>query len=269
MTDSALHIVYQEATSPTRVLTIVHGLGEHVARYQYVLDWFTAHHTNVVIGDLPGHGRSSGRRGHIEHFDAYVDAATALHAAARERYGSTLPHFLLGHSMGGLIAALAAPQIHASYPLRGLLLSSPCFGTALTIPAWRLALGRLLVRIAPSLSQPSGIAPEDVTRSAEIAAAYGSDPTVLKTVTLRWYFAFVDAMRLANERCAHMDLPLGAWQAGADKIVSPAATKAWVQCCGSRDKLYREWPGLYHELLNEPERDEVLTEMLSWMCSHE
>ncbi|MCY0875411.1 MAG: lysophospholipase [Firmicutes bacterium] len=266
--DLTPNIVYSEAPDPKRVLTIVHGLGEHSARYQYVLEWLQAHHCSAVIGDLPGHGRSPGTRGHIEHFDQYISAVEALHESARTHFGSTLPHFLLGHSMGGLIAALAAPKIHQHDPLHGLLLSSPAFGTALAIPGWRLTLGRLLVRFLPRLEQPTGIPAEDVTRSPTIVAAYANDPDVLKRVTLRFFFAFTEAMAAANERTAAVSLPVGVWQAGADKIVSVSATKAWFDRCESADKAYREWPGLYHELLNEPERDEVLDSMLDWMCAH-
>lgn len=261
----AANIIFREAPHPQRVVTIVHGLGEHSMRYTYVLDWLQAHNCCVVIGDLPGHGRSPGVRGHIESFADYVGAVETLHESARERFGNDLPQFVLGHSMGGLIAALAAPTIHQRTPLHGLLLSSPAFGTAVHIPSWRLTLGRALLRVAPTLKQPNGIPPSDVTRNREIAAAYAADPDVLKTVTLRWYFAFVDAMAQAHQSAPAFTPTVGVWQAGADKIVSPAATKAWFDRCGSARKYYREWPFLYHELLNEPERDEVLEDMLRWM----
>jgi len=270
LTEPALHIEYHPAaTAPKRVLTIVHGLGEHTRRYRYVADWLNARGTHVLIGDLPGHGQSPGIRGHVDDFSQYIDAACALQSSAVGRWGTGLPHFVLGHSLGGLITALAAPRLQDRPEIRGLLLSSPCFGATVETPAWRLALGRVLVRFKPTLQQPNNIDPSTVTRSPEIAALYGQDPDVLRTVTLGWYFAFVDAMAQAMSAAPAIHLPVGVWQAGADKIVSPAHTRQWTEACASVDKAYQELDGLYHEILNEPERDDVLAAMLTWMTEHE
>jgi len=265
---AAYHVEHHAATDAKRVLTIIHGLGEHTRRYDDVIRWFTAHDTAVTIGDLPGHGQSLGLPGHIDHFADYVQAAKAFHDSAVANFGDALPHFLLGHSMGGLITVLAAPQIAECHTLHGVLLSSPLFGLALQVSPIRLAVGRALARIAPKLRQPNGIAADAVTRNRAIAAAYAADQLVTKTVTLGWFFACNTAIALAHEQATQFHLPIAVWQAGDDKIVSAAKTRDWIIGCASADKLYDELPGLYHELLNEPEREDVLTAMHDYMVKH-
>ncbi|MCY0893384.1 MAG: lysophospholipase [Acidibacillus sp.] len=263
MSESPYHLSFHEATEPTCIVTIIHGAGEHSGRYDYVREAFAQQQITTVMGDLPGHGYSRGQRGHIESFDEYVEAALYFLEVARERYGTALPHVIIGHSMGGLIAALAVAKATNQPDL--LVLSSPAFGLRMKISPTRAWLARVLLPIAPRLMQPNGIAPQDVTRNQELAVAYGSDPLVSHTVSLRWYFEFTEAMNQILLICHSIQIPISVWQGGADRLVDPASVRHFVETCNHHTITYKEFPGLYHEIFNEPERDEVIADIISWI----
>ncbi|MHB1628653.1 MAG: alpha/beta hydrolase [Bacilli bacterium] len=258
------HMSFNDADDPTHAVTIVHGAGEHSGRYDYTRAVFAKHGMATVMGDLPGHGHSPGLRGHIDSFDEYVDAADSFLQAAAERYGDGVQHVLLGHSMGGLIAALAAARRNAPPP-HALVLSSPCFGLAMKLPRGRRLMGSIMRKITPRLYQPNGINPQDVTRNQEIAAAYGVDRFVHKKVTLSWYFELLRGMDAATRIGGQVRIPVSVWQAGADRLVDKAVSRKWYESVSWKQKSYREYEGYYHEIMNEPERDEVIGDIIKWI----
>ncbi len=261
------------------VAIVVHGAAEHSGRYATVLRALAEQGVATVSGDLPGHGRSPGRRGDIDHFDHYLDAAEHFLEIGRQRFGDQLPLVLFGHSMGGLICALlAARQAQApesgtrdaasappSPKADGLVLTSPSFATAIRISRSRLWLAKSLLPFMPRLYQSNQIQAINLTRSAAVIAAHGDDRLISRQITLRWYFAFRDAMARALPAAAQITIPTAVFQAGADRIVDVAATRAWFERLASPVKSYREYPEMYHELLNEPEADEVLRDILAWL----
>ncbi len=258
------HTTFTDVDTPTHVVTIVHGAGEHSGRYDYVRAAFADRGMATVMGDLPGHGHSPGLRGHIDSFDEYVDAADSFLQAAVERYGDGVYHVLLGHSMGGLIAALTAARRTAPPP-HALVLSSPCFGLAMNVSRSRVLMGSILRKITPRLYQPNGINPQDVTRNQEIAAAYGADRFVHKKVTLNWYFELLRGMDDATRIGHRIQIPVSVWQAGEDRLVNKAVSRKWYESVSWEQKSFREYEGFYHEIMNEPQRDEVLADIIAWI----
>lgn len=263
------HMMTTGAQEPRLVVVLLHGLGQHAGLYRHVAAYWKERGIVSVIGDLPGHGRSPGFRGHIDQFSDYIEAARTFLACARERYPAPLPLVLCGHSMGGLVAALAAARLASegddTARPDGLILCSPCFQLALATPLYKVVAARILLPVVPHLRQPTGIRPEDLTHDPDIITAYHEDRLVVHHVTLRWFFELRAAMAGARAEAGRIQIPTALYQAGSDRVVNAAASRAWYEALASQQKVYREYPGRYHELLHEQDRDQILADITSWM----
>lgn len=244
-------------------LAIVHGYGEHAGRYREFSAWLAGHGWRVVACDLPGHGRSPGRRGHIRRFSDYLSVVEALLAEAQR----AAPVFLLGHSLGGLIAARyleLEPQAAS-----GLILSSPFFGLALPVPAWKRALAQMLSRLWPAASLPSGIRPEDLSHDPKVVEAYRRDPLVHRVATARWFTEVLAAQTAALRDAPKLEVPVLIVQGEEDRLAQVAATRAFAAACGSPSLTLKLYGGLYHETLNELDRKRVWQDILAWLEGEE
>ncbi len=253
--------------APKGAVLLTHGYGEHSGRYDEVVAGWTARGLLVATWDLRGHGHSEGPRGHVAHFSDYVrdaielldalDADVAWHAAS--------PPVVFGHSLGGLITAhvaLAAPG-----RMRGVALSSPFFGLALSVPAAKRIAGRLMSRLVPTFGLPTGLKGADLTHDEAIAHAYDVDPLGVKNATARWFTEATAAQAEAFERAPELRLPLLCLHGGADKVASVEASEAFVARASSKDKRHERIAGRYHEILNEPERAGYITAFADAMCA--
>ncbi|MRX72381.1 alpha/beta fold hydrolase [Bacillus lacus] len=241
------------ADNAKATIVCIHGAAEHCGRYMWLAEMWRSSGYNVIMGDLPGQGLTTRRRGHISSFDEYINEA-GLWIAEAEKSG--LPVFLLGHSMGGLVVIRSLQEHH--HAVSGAILSSPCLGLkykpgkALNV----LSLG--LNKIAPDMLFESKLSIDMATRNREVQDEDENDSLFVTKVSVRWYRELLGAVSLAFEKInALPDVPLLIMQAGEDKIVDREAVKGWFNLLNSSDKSYREWNGLYHELFSEPERDKV------------
>jgi lysophospholipase len=260
-----LHTAIHDTPSPLAVAVLIHGLGEHSGRYAHVIRAFTDARVAVVTGDLPGHGHSPGLRGHIDHFDEYIHAASHMLQLAHERYPTT-PRVLFGHSLGGLIAALCAADTKAeSHAAAALLLSGPCFRLRQQPGPMRVAAATILLPFAPRLYQSDGIAPSQLTRDADMLDAIKSDHLLHHRVTLRWFSELRKGMARASATAAEIHIPTAIFCGEQDPIVSCAAGRTWLERTRAPSKQFTEYPGLLHEILNEPERAQVIADMLVWL----
>lgn len=242
-------------------IVLVHGAGEHFARYEWLCNQMNNKGYSVYGGDLPGYGRSQGKRGHINKFEQYFQSVKQWlqQAAYKDR-----PLYLLGHSMGGLVTIHYAMEHHPH--VNGIILSSPCLRLYREISSPMELMVSVLNRSLPGLQFKSGIRPDAVSRSEEVQRRVTDDPYYAKKVSVRWYkelSAAMNSARIQTERFP--DIPLLVMQAGQDLVVQAQASREWTEKLRITDKNYKEWPGLYHELFNEPEKQEVLLYMLDWM----
>jgi len=247
---------------------LTHGYFENMQRYREVIARWNELDLLVAAYDLRGHGNSEGQRGYIERFDDYVNDALAMleHLKRHEAWAALQPPVVFGHSLGGLIAihvALKAPDV-----LAGVLLSSPYLGLAQELPALKLAAGRLLSRLLPHISLDGGLRGADCTRNAQISSAYDRDPLNFKKANVRWFTEAAAAQERALRDAHKLSLPLFCLQAGDDRVALPAATERFMERVSSVERQYLRLPGMYHELLNEPERaiwiDKFAAAMLTW-----
>lgn len=260
-----LHAHRWAPASPPRVEAILlHGYGEHAGRYEHAASVWNDLGVGVTAVDLRGHGRSAGRRGYVERFTDYHRDADALLARARADAGDR-PVVVFGHSMGGLLAAhwLIARGLDG---IAGLALSSPYMGLAFPVPAYKLALGRLLSRLRPTFALPSGLTGDDVARDPDIARTYDHDPLNLKTATARWFTEAEGAMEEVFRGAHRLRLPTLLLFGGADRVASPSANERLGKALPNSPTAER-LPGAFHEILNEPQprRTEIARRYGEWM----
>lgn len=262
-----LHTRHWPATAPARgQLLIVHGLGEHIDRYAHVAAALNDAGWDVHGWDHRGHGRSEGRKGDIADHDALLrDTACVIDAVRRPG----TPFVLLGHSLGGLIAArfadeaLAAQPAAWSRPLDGLVLSSPALDPGLS-GGQKLALA-LAENLAPGLAVGNGLKPDWISRDPAVVAAYASDPLVHDRITARATRFIVDAGERVIADAPRWRLRTLLMWAGADRCVAPRGSEAFAAAAPANVVATRPWPGLFHEIFNEPEKGDVLRVLTDWL----
>ncbi|MCF6408866.1 alpha/beta hydrolase [Pseudalkalibacillus salsuginis] len=242
-----------EAEHAKAVIVMVHGAGEHHGRYKWLCSQWVANGFHVVMGDLPGQGATRRNRGHIYSFNEYIDTIEKWVESASQ---FELPVFLFGHSMGGLavIRALTEKEL----PVNAVILSSPCLGIVYQPPKPVDALSRVINRVYPTLRLTSHRGFGKATRSKERIEKDIEDVFYVKKVSIRWYRELMNSIKIAHRSVGQFpDVPLLVLQAGNDLIVDKESVRSWFNKLNLMEKSYKEWPELYHEILNDPERDQV------------
>lgn len=250
-------------TAPRAVIVLVHGYAEHSGRYEHVGEALAARGYAVHAFDLRGHGRSGGARAIVRSFAEYIADLRIFLVRVRTRHPG-VPLFLFGHSMGGGIVTLAAiidlPRVD------GILLTGPALGAgsvAVPVRALVQALGRLLPGL-PLTRLDAGA----ISRDPEVCRRYDDDPLVYRG---RIKAGLAAAMMRAGERIAwdmgDIRYPLLIMHGTLDALASlPGSERLYAQAA-SGDKTLKTYEGLYHEILNEPERDQVIADMLEWLTA--
>lgn len=245
---------------------ICHGLGEHIGRYAHVAAALNAHGWDVHGWDHRGHGHSAGKRGDIPQHDALLRDTARVIDTVRRPGG---PFVLLGHSMGGLVAArFAAEGLQPrpagwSRPLDGLVLSSPALDPGLS-GGQKLALA-LAETLAPGLAVGNGLKPDWICRDPAVVAAYVADPLVHDRITARLTRFIVDGGAQAIAAAPRWAVPTLLMWADADRCVAPRGSEAFAAAAPANVVATRPWPGFAHEIFNEPEKAEVLAVLTAWL----
>jgi alpha-beta hydrolase superfamily lysophospholipase len=215
----------------------------------------------VSAGDLRGHGQAPGQRGHIHRWRQYVEDVDSWWRALP---GGDLPLFLLGHSLGGLVALdwmLEHPE-----RVRGLALSSPIFEMAFEPPAWRRRLAELVSRVVPFLSQPSGIDPEGISSVPEEVERYKADPLIHKAATARMYVSYRKAAARLQTAGSGLRVPTLIFFGRADPIAAVDAARRFASTNPDWIRM-RSYPDARHELFHEaPEiRDKATADLIAFL----
>lgn len=236
------------------VIVIVHGAMEHHRRYGWLIEQWRNSGFHVVMGDLPGHGLTTrSRRGHIDSFEEYVVEVKKWIDAS---YQFDLPVFLIGHSMGGLITLRLLQKERLN--VAGVILSSPCLGLVNKPSPILHAATFILNKVFPALRVSSGISLDMVTRNEDVRELDLKDTLYVKKISVRWYRELEEAMKNAFAMIKRtQDTPLLVVQSGDDRIVDKEKVRSWFNSVPLSEKRFKEWPKCYHEVFNEPEREEV------------
>lgn len=253
-----------QAAQPQATVVLIHGLAEHSARYRHVGEYLAARGYTVQAMDLRGHGRSPGKRILVQKIDEYSNDVADLLAQVRTQ-APDQPLFLLGHSLGGLIVTYHV--LTQSPDLRGVILSGPALQVDGVSP-FQLMVGRVLARIAPTLPMKK-LDATAVSRDPAVVKAYQSDPLIYPgAIPSATGVAMIEAIHAIQQQMETFRLPLLIVQGSADRLVNPEGSKQLYARAGSADKTLKLYEGLYHEVLNEPEQEQIMAEIVAWLEQH-
>ena len=249
--------------TPRGALALVHGLGEHSGRYGDLIKRLTGAGYAVVAIDLRGHGRSSGTRGHTLVEDCLGDIDRLLDEVTR-RYPGT-PVFLYGHSFGGLL--VLSHLLRRRPAVAGAVVTGPALHTDLRAQKAKVLLTRVLGRFLPTVTVPSGVKPELVSRHPDVVAAYRADPLVHDRVSLGFGRQALAAIDHTLAHAGELSVPLLVLHGGADRLTFPSGSQTLARQAGG-DCTLRILDGLYHEIHHEPERNRIFDEIVAWLDAH-
>lgn len=243
-------------SDPTATILIVHGVSEHLGRWEHVAEFFAERRYEVAAYDHRGHGSSTGSRIHVDRFDDYVEDLGLM----VERVRSELPLVVYGHSMGGLITTMYA---ESELPQPDLyVLSAPALDAS--APQALKTAARLVSKVLPGVRLAAPTKGEDLSRNPAVGEAYFADPLVDLKGTARFGAEFLAAMDVARAAVGKIHVPTLVIHGGDDSLVPPAASAPLAAVDAVERRVF---PGLRHEMHNEPESADVLQFVVGWLES--
>ncbi|MBJ8348422.1 alpha/beta hydrolase [Antrihabitans sp. YC2-6] len=251
-------------SAPIGIVVISHGVAEHGGRYEHVGTRLTENGYAVYAIDHRGHGKSEGVRSNIDRVSGVVaDLDTLIRATAAKH--PDVPVFLLGHSMGGLIALQYLSG--SAYDLRGAVIIAPAVevevGNIVTLTA-----APILSRLLPNLGVLK-LDSSEVSRDAQVVEDYDNDSLNFRgKLPARTGAEILATAQKLQSRLSNVTLPLLVLHGSDDKLVSPSSSKIVADNVASTDLTHKEYEGLYHEVLNEPEKEAVIDDVVAWLKAH-
>jgi alpha-beta hydrolase superfamily lysophospholipase len=258
--------LYARAWTPDSVarglVCVVHGLGEHIGRYQADAEALTQAGYILVGFDQRGFGQSEGRKGHTPSLDAYFDDIGRFLEAIRQRYPG-LPTFLYGQSMGAILVMAYTP-LHRP-PVAGVIATSPGLKSSIEAQKSKVILVKLLGSVLPTLTLRSGIDAQMLSRDPRVADAFVNDPLVHTDITAGWGKALLQAIALAYKQAPDFPVPLLLMHGSEDQIAYPEGSRLIAGSIPKEIITFQDWEGFKHELHTDTEKATVFAAMVAWM----
>jgi alpha-beta hydrolase superfamily lysophospholipase len=248
---------------PRAVVCLIHGLGEHIGRYDHVARHFNRSGIAVYGIDQRGHGRNPGKKGHVTCQNLWDDVEWLMKEARMQHLD--LPMFLYGHSWGGNIVINFLLR-RSSGEIKGAVLSSPWLQLSFEPTRWHLLLGRWMSRIYPGFIQANELSPEHLSRDASVGEAYLSDPLVHDKISAGVFMEAVSNGIYALDHAEKLSIPVLIMHGTDDRITSVEASKAFSISTAKYSTL-KLWPQMRHETHNELGKEEVLDYVSQWLIS--
>ncbi len=258
--------VWKPSGKARAVIVFAHGMMEHSGRHADWAERFAAEQNiAVVAADARGHGKSEGRRAWVRDFDDFLDDYSQALCDAAEKFPG-VPLFAKGLSMGGAIATLTSMTRRARIPeLAGVILAAPAIRFRGKMHRPLCYAAQMLDHFAPQI-WVTKVNYSILSRNRELIASFNADPLVHHGVLLLHFGTeILSAMRKIQKSAPQFDLPLLMLQGTSDWVVTPSGAVEFVDAVSSPDKTLKLYKGLFHDLLHEPERDDVLCDVLKWI----
>jgi acylglycerol lipase len=253
-----------DSTSPAAVVCLVHGIGEHTGRYINVADALTKEGYVLFGADLRGHGRSGGPRGHFPSIEVVMKDIDLLFDQARKIFPG-LPLILYGHSLGGILVLHYG--LKQKPDISGIIATSPSLHTALAEQPLKVAAAKVLGSLLPSVSIPSGLDVNAISHDKKVNEDLKNDPLGHSKMSLGFGKIMLSVNHWTLEHANEFLLPLLLMHGKSDSIAYPSSSIEFAASLNDNCKLVL-WDDAYHELHNEPIKNEVFNTMTSWIKEH-
>jgi alpha-beta hydrolase superfamily lysophospholipase len=252
---------------PRAVVCFAHGLGDHSGRFEHVGKALNEAGYAFFGFDLRGHGKTGGPRGHLSSLDDVMQDIHQFVDFQKQNFPDT-PIFLYGHSLGGVFMLMYSIQ-HGE-GLKGLVVTGLALRSPLLEQKAKVTLVNILGSLLPRLTIPTGLDPATISRDPAVVQRYVSDPLAHDKSSL----AFAKSSFIAIDYCfthaRELSIPLLLMHGTADQLTYPSGSEEFAKLAGetNKDVTLKLWEGLYHEVHNEPEQDEVFKFMIEWLNKH-
>lgn len=255
---------WEAEKKPKGVICLVHGLGEHSGRYTHWGEMLNQAGYHLLSYDLRGHGKSGGKRGHVSSFLDYVRDTGALLGEAVKKYPG-MPLFMYGHSLGGIITVEYV--LRRKPKLNGVVVSALSIRTSLQEQKAKIMLSKILGSIIPKSTISSGLVPSTISRDPEVVRRYVDDPLVHHQVSLGWGKSALQTITWIDQHASEWTLPVLFMHGEKDELGYAEGSREYASKIKA-DCTLKIWPGMYHEVHNEPEKDEVFEFLRGWLDAH-
>jgi alpha-beta hydrolase superfamily lysophospholipase len=244
------------------VIILVHGHGEHIQRYMHWAKLFNKENIGFTGIDLPGHGRSDGKRGHIKNYPILIEMIDILINECKKTFPG-IPVFLYGHSLGGGIVLeyllMRNPRI------KGAIVTSPALRLAFEPDKIKIKLAAIMRSILPGLTQTSGLPVIYLSHDKEVIEKYQNDPLVHDKISVSLFHILMSCASYSFANVSSLKVPVLLIHGADDMVCSPSGS---IEFAGKTEKVeLKIWDGGYHELHNEPFKNEVFDFILKWLNS--
>ena len=251
--------------SPRAVIAIVHGIGDHSGRYMNIVKHLVSNEYGVYGYDLRGHGNSPGQRGHIDSWKEYRNDLLNFINVIKAQHPERLI-FLLGHSMGALIALDFI--LSDNEELAGAIISGAPIEPLGVAKPYKVALARILSRIYPRFPIDLGLDLDAISRISSVVKSYKDDPLVHGKISARWGTEVLSTLESVKMRGEDIGIPLLMIHGEADRLNSAEGAKEFFDRIRGGDKVFISYPAGYHELHNDLDSEIMLNDLLNWVNRH-
>lgn len=253
---------HETTARPRGVVLLIHGISEHSGRHLNTVRALVERGFHAVRFDLRGAGESGGKRQWIQSWSDYVDDTIQVFNWVTTAYPH-LPVFVLGHSLGGAVAAHFAARY--SGVLRGLVLSAPAFRTGNAIPVFLVTAGKTIAKVLPTLSPPAFSDKSAVSRDPEVVRAYLADPLCHHETTLRLGTETLAAMEQMPARLGEIRCPVYFAHGTHDRIILPEGSYQLFRQLPANRHVLQYFPQAYHELHNDLDQELYFAALGDWL----
>jgi acylglycerol lipase len=250
---------------PVAVLIVVHGIAEHSGRYANLVNYFVPKGYAVYSFDLRGHGKSDGKRSYIERFSYYLDDLKTFYNKVSEE-NKNIKTFLVGHSMGSTIAIDYALEHQNEF--NGIIVSGTTLKAGASINKASIFIAKILSVILPKIGV-SALSAAGISRDKAVIEAYVNDPLdYTGKLSARTGAELLKTMDNIQSRISELSLPILIMHGTADRISDPSSSQMLYDGASAKDKTMKLYKGFYHEIFNDPDCQQVFSDMSDWLKLH-